>query len=63
MGITADASTMLNLKKRTLPGAPGPRTIVLGGGDEERHVVTELKRGGRVNPDPQLCVVPQATDV
>ncbi|MFL2541930.1 MAG: aryl-sulfate sulfotransferase [Candidatus Latescibacterota bacterium] len=32
-------------------------------GDEERHVVTELKRGGRVNPDPQLCVVPQATDV
>jgi nucleolar GTP-binding protein len=36
MGITADASTMLNLKKRTLPGAPGPRTIVLGGGDEER---------------------------
>ena len=46
MGITADASTMLNLKKRTLPGAPGPRTIVLGGGDEERAAMRSCSPGG-----------------
>ena len=46
MGITAEASTMLNLKKRTLPGAPGPRTIVLGGGDEERAAARSSSPGG-----------------
>ena len=36
MGIKADASAMPNLKTRTLPGAPGPRIIVRGRGDDER---------------------------
>ena len=27
--------------------------------DKDRRSITTLKRGGRVNPDPQLCVVPQ----
>ena len=26
------------------------------------RAVTTLKRGGRVNPDPELCVIPQSTD-
>jgi hypothetical protein len=29
---------------------------------KKRRVITALKRGGRVNPDPQLCVVPERTD-
>ena len=51
MGITADASTMLNLKKRTLPGAPGPRTIVLGGGDEERAAARSSPGGRAASTD------------
>jgi len=46
MGIHADASTLLNLKKRTLPGRPGPRTVVLGDGDEERATVRDDSPGG-----------------
>ena len=51
MGITADALTMLNLKKRTLPGAPGPRTIVLGGGDEERAAARSSPGGRAASTD------------
>ncbi|NKB72010.1 MAG: thioredoxin [Candidatus Latescibacteria bacterium] len=29
----------------------------VGEGGGERAVMTQLKRGGRVNPDPQLCIV------
>ena len=55
MGITADASTMLNLKKRTLPGAPGPRTIVLGGGDEERRAAARSSSlGGSASTDDPM---------
>ena len=55
MGITADASTMLNLKKRILPGAPGPRTIVLGGGDEERRAVARSSSlGGSASTDDPM---------
>jgi hypothetical protein len=34
-----------------------------GLGDDAQNVVTELKRGGRVNPDPQLCVVPPSANI
>ena len=55
MGITADASTMLNLKKRTLPGAPGPRTIVLGEGDEERRAAARSSSlGGSASTDDPM---------
>ena len=55
MGITADASTMLNLKKRILPGAPGPRTIVLGGGDEERRAAAHSSSlGGSASTDDPM---------
>ena len=55
MGITADASTMLNLKQRTLPGAPGPRTIVLGGGDEERRAAARSSSmGGSASTDDPM---------
>ena len=56
MGITADASTMLNLKKRTLPGAPGPRTIVLGGGDEERRAADDPMGEMDAGAGPSPCV-------
>ena len=46
MGIKADPSTLLNLKKRTLPGPPGPRTVVLGCGDEERAAARSGSTGG-----------------
>ena len=46
MGIKADASAMPNLKTRTLPGAPGPRMIVRGRGDDERG---ERAAGGRAS--------------
>jgi len=46
MGIKADASAMPNLKTRTLPGAPGPRMIVRGRGDDERG---ERAGGGRAS--------------
>jgi len=42
MGISADASTMHNLQKRTLPGPPGPRMLEVGGADMERAAA----RGG-----------------
>ena len=29
---------------------------------KKRRAITTLKRGGRVNPDPQLCVIPEPTD-
>ena len=44
--LQADASAMPNLKTRTLPGAPGPRMIVRGRGDDERAAA---RGGGRVS--------------